>query len=289
MQDVAGRSATWGERWSASEVGRAESQLRANRGGVMLGPAASAMGGGMVGQIKGMYQRPTTGLAALAGLALCALCGCGEDPAPATPSQKDATAQADTSNRSHFYTATLNFHGGKHDGRVIALDRDLKGVPGVVSFGNTHLMPPAVALGLEDSIHVPAKDPNGKAISIAVSVQLRFGILVEAAGFVAHTPKAGSYPFSCTSPLVQVKLDTELYRSTCPGNGGEIKVDQWSATATGRFRGSFSGKVGRHKTDPAGTDDCAAGYAEQACSYAQPSWVEVSGQFDLVLPELNQD
>ena len=243
----------------------------------------------MIGQIKGMYPGPATGLAALAGLALCALCGCSEAPAPATPSAKDATAQADTSNRSHFYTATLKFHGGKHDGRVIALDRDLKGVPGVVSFGNTHLMPPAVALGLEDHVSQPITSATGTPTLVPLTLQLRFGILVEAAGFAAHTPKAGSYPFSCTSPLVQVVLDTELYRSTCPGNGGEIKVDQWSASATGRFSGSFSGKVGRHKTDPAGTDDCAAGYAEQACSYAQPSWVEVSGQFDLVLPELNQD
>jgi hypothetical protein len=159
----------------------------------------------------------------------------------------------------------------------------------VVSFGNTHLMPPAVALGLEDHVSQPITSATGTPTLVPLTLQLRFGILVEAAGFAAHTSKAGSYPFSCTSPLVQVVLDTELYRSTCPGNSGEIKVDQWSATATGRFSGSFSGKVGRHKTDPAGTDDCAAGYAEQACSYAQPSWVEVTGQFDLVLPELNQD
>lgn len=228
-------------------------------------------------------------LMALAGLTALSLAHCGGEEAPARAPSADTASAADTSSRSHYYTATLKFHGGKHDGRIIALDRSLQGVPGVVSFGNTHLTPPAVALGLEDHVSQPITSATGTPTLVPLTLQLRFGILVEAAGFAAHTPKAGSYPFSCAAPLVQVVLDTELYRSTCPGNGGEIKVVEWSASPAGRFRGSFAGKVGRHKTDPAGTDDCAAGYADQACSYAQPSWVEVSGQFDLILPEINQD
>ena len=68
--------------------------MRGNRGGVMLGPAALGRGGRMVGQIKGMYQGLATSLAALAGLAFSALCGCSEDPAPATPAAKDATKDA---------------------------------------------------------------------------------------------------------------------------------------------------------------------------------------------------
>lgn len=221
--------------------------------------------------------------AGLAGL------GCSDPATTASGAAADTAAAADVSQRSHFYTATLKFHGGKHDGRVIVLDRDLTGVPGVVSFGNSHLTPPAVALGLEDHVSQPITSATGTPTLVPLTLQLRWGILVEAPGFPAHTPAAGTYPFSCAAPLVQVVLDTELYRSTCPGNSGAIQVTQWTATTGGHFRGSFAGKVGRHKTDPAGTDDCAAGYAAQACSYPQPSWVEVSGQFDVLLPALNQD
>lgn len=226
---------------------------------------------------------------AAVGASALGAAACSDAPATATAAAAKDAGAADASARSHFYTASLKFHGGKHDGRVISLDRDLGALAGVLSFGNTHLTPPAVALGLEDHLSQPITSATGTPTLVPLTLQLRLGILVEAPGFAAHTPQAGSYPFGCAAPLLQVVLDTELYRSTCPDRTGAIEVLQWSASPGGRVRGTFAGALGRHKTDPAGTDDCAPGYAQQACTYATPSWVEVSGQFDLVLPELNQD
>lgn len=223
--------------------------------------------------------------------------GCGEEPAAASP-EKDAAvvadgggdASADTAAaRTQYYAATLKFHGGKFDGRTVELDRDLTAISGVLSFGNSHLTPPAVAFGLEDHVPQPYTTPTGNPTIMPLTLQLRFGILVEAVGFAAHTPKAGTYPFSCKAPLVQVVLDNELFRSTCKDNTGFVEIEKWSSEPGGKFRGVFKGKVGRHKTDPSGTDDCAPGYAEQACSYASPSWVDMEGEFDFTLPELNKD
>lgn len=191
--------------------------------------------------------------------------------------------------RTQYYAATLKFHGGKFDGRTVSLDRDLTLIAGVLSFGNSHLTPPAVAFGLEDQVPQPFTSASGQPAIVPLSFQIRFGILVEAVGFAAHTPKAGTYPFSCHAPFLQVVLDNELFRSTCPDNKGFIEIEKWSSEPGGKFRGVFKGKVGRHKTDPTGTDDCAAGYAEQACAFAKPSWVDIEGEFDFTLPELNKD
>ncbi len=224
--------------------------------------------------------------------------GCGEQAPAAGPAADTAAvaaadgggdAASDSAARTQYYAATLKFHGGKFDGRTVSLDRDLTQVSGVLSFGNSHMTPPAVAFGLEDHVPQPYTTATGQPTIMPLTLQLRFGILVEAVGFAAHASKAGSYAFSCKAPLVQVVLDNELFRSTCPDNSGFIEIEKWSSEPGGNFRGVFKGKVGRHKTDPSGTDDCAPGYAEQACKYATPSWIDIEGEYDFTLPELNKD
>lgn len=200
------------------------------------------------------------------------------------------TASADAvAVRTQYYAANLKFHGGKFDGRTVSLDRDLSKTPWALSFGNTHLTPPAVAFALEDAVPQPFTTATGQPTIMPLTLQLRFGNLVEAVDYVAHAPKAGTYQFSCHAPLVQVVLDTELFRSTCPGDSGFIEVEKWSSETGGKFRGVFKGKVSRHKTDPTGTDDCVVGYAEQACTYAKPSWIDIEGEFDFTLPKLNDN
>lgn len=233
-------------------------------------------------------------LAAVAGAT-----GCGSDTATPPKTASDTVASADATaagdsladaNRTQYYAALLTFHGGPFDGLQVDLDRDLSQIPGVLSFGNSHLTPPAVAFALEDQVPQAVKNKDGKFVQVQFNLQIRFGILVEAQGFPADTPKAGSYPLGCKQPLLQVKLNNQMYRSTCPGavGSGSIDVDEWSSTAGGRFRGSFQGKAMAYFYDSSHLDECKATDAMATCKTTD-TWVELTGAFDFTLPALNQD
>lgn len=243
------------------------------------------------------HKRPIwLGKLGLLSLLLLATAQCSTNGAT-TPTGTDAgqtdTAPADTADgtqRTQYYAALLTFHGGPYDGLQVDLDRDLTKLPGILSFGNSHLTPPAVAFAIEDEVPQAVKNAAGKFVQVQFNLQLRFGILVEAPGFPADTPKAGSYPLGCKQPLLQIKLNNQLYRTTCPGavGSGSIDVDQWASTPGGKFRGSFSGKATAYFYNSSHLDDCKAEDAAATCKVAD-TWVEITGAYDFTLPQLNQD
>jgi hypothetical protein len=257
----------------------------------------ATMGGQMRGPVQGKRGLP---LARALGwvMLVCGSSGCGGDTTGPTAASADTSSVADAgladaqtdASRTQYYAALLTFHGGQFDGLQVDLDRDLSQIPGVLSFGNSHLTPPAVAFALEDQVPQAVKNKDGKFVQVQFNLQIRFGILVEAEGFPADTPKAGSYPLGCKQPLLQVKLNNQMYRSTCPGatGSGSIDVDAWSSTPGGRFRGSFQGKAMAYFYDSSHLDECKATDAMATCKTTD-TWVELTGAFDFTLPALNQD
>ncbi len=234
-------------------------------------------------------------LVALVGLTLATACG---EPAPAASTTTDAgatdatavadTAAKDTAARVQFYSARFEFHGGPFDGRVFEVDRDLTQIDSVLIYGNTHLTPPAVAFGLEDTIPQPATSANGKPTIINLAFQLRFGILIEAPGFPVNTGQAGNYKFGCKAPLVHIKLDTWNYRTTCPTANGSLDVDKWSASPGGKFSGSLKGRAPMFFFDSSHTDPCKAESAAVTCKVTD-KWVDFEASYDFVVPELNKN
>lgn len=231
-------------------------------------------------------------VALAAALSACAsptaTSGSGSDASALSDATAGDSAVADTYKRTQYYAAKLVFHGGTYDGRVQEWDRDLTKIDNVLIYGNTHLTPPAVAFGLQDHMQVPVTTKDGTAAIMPLDFQLRFGILVEAVGFPVNTGKAGTYPFACTSPLVQVNLNTWTYRSTCPASSGQFEIDKWSASPGGHFSGTVKGKVPQFIFDSSHVDDCKAENTALTCSKPN-NWVDVEAEFDFVVPELNKN
>lgn len=224
------------------------------------------------------------------------LTACGGDPPP-TPSpttKTDAAAEVSAKDsgppRTQFYAASYTFHGGKFDGKSFEVDRDLSKVSGVLSFGNSHLTPPAMAFAMEDSVNQVVKGANGQAAMAPLTLQLRFGILVEAVGFPINTGNTGVYPLGCKAPMMQVKMDNLMYRSTCPLSvgTGQIEITQWASSPGGKFSGLFKGRAFAYNYNSSFLDDCNAEHTAQTCKQPQV-WVDVEGEFDFTLPPVNGD
>lgn len=211
------------------------------------------------------------------------------DTAVADAGATDTGQVADTAaKRTQYYAAKLTFHGAPFDGKVVELDRDLTQIDSVLIYGNTHLTPPAVAFGMQDHVPQPATTQKGQPTIIPLDFQLRFGILVEAVGFPVNTGKAGTYPFGCTSPMVQVNFDMYSYRSTCPGNDGQFEIEKWAASPGGKFSGTVKGRAAAYIFQSSAVDDCKAENTAQTCK-VKDKWVDVEAEFDFLVPALNSN
>ena len=221
--------------------------------------------------------------ALLAGSAACS------EPAAPTPAPDAAMAKdsipADAkvvNNWVQGYSANLRFHGGIPDGQDVHLERDLHGTKTILSFGNTHLTPPALSFAVDDSVSVVLP---GKPAS-PLQFTLRFGFIAESSAQPLQCGKSGTYPFSCQSPAMLVTYKGFSYRSTCPGLQGAIVVTDWSQDPGGRFAGHFSGRLQAYKPDSQKLDDCAAANTKETCSKTD-WWVDVDGVFGFELPAVN--
>lgn len=178
------------------------------------------------------------------------------------------------------YRAKLSFHGGNSDGRVISLDRGFNEteVKTAFAFGSSHKQPPAISLGVHD--HVLYTLPTGKQTPLDVIFE--FGNLIGSASDPLQLPKADTYPFGCHAPMLQVQFQSSMYRSTCPGQAGEIVVTDWSHEQGGRFAGHFHGTLHVYYFDSAHPDDCVTAGMEQICK--NTATVDVDGAFGFTLP-----
>ena len=212
------------------------------------------------------------------GLGLVA-CGTTPAPAPAVESAADAGADADgacPTSWTQGYCLKLTFHGGKNDGQTYTLSRDLSGTSGTLVFGSTHMAYPAVALSMTDTWSLGAYKDQ-------LQFRLNLGTLIEAPGFPAYLPKAGSYPFSCLPPSVAVTFKNVVYQSTCPGLVGSIDVSTWGAAPGDRFIGTVHGTLQQYLTTGGDVSDCTASVAAARCT-ATAVTVDVDGNFGLTLP-----
>ena len=219
----------------------------------------------------------------LLALVVVATSGAGCDDGGTSPKPVADVVQEPLLDRKQGYRLTLTFHGGKADGKVIVLDRDLGGDQGKLAFGNTHLQPPAVSFAVIDS----ESQPFGGTVA-PLDVQFRFGILIEAANHPINIGKPGIYPFGCGNPLVQVNFVDGMYRSSCPDLDGQLEIVDWSAEPGGRFRGRVQGRLQHYFFSSTWLDDCDPAGLGQTCKDTL-SWVDISGDFSFTLPPLNSD
>lgn len=240
---------------------------------------------------------------------LCLFCAaCGTEPIPASSTSKDTSSDKDLSsgtdvasgtttdgsqggdigagvtcidNWAQGYCVKFTFHGGKVDGRTFTLQHDLTGTHSTIIYGDTHMQPPAVALAIDDHWQLGQyKDP--------LEFQLVFGNLVEAPGFPAFLPKAGTYDFSCKPPYVQINYKNIMYRSTCPGLKGSIVVTQWTSASGEQFLGHFQGTLQQYLYNSKLLDDCSGDDNTTTCKVTDVT-VDVEGTFGLTLPAMNSD
>lgn len=188
-----------------------------------------------------------------------------------------------TNSWAQGYTIRMTFTGGPSAGKAFRLDRDLYENPAAFSFGNTHLPPQALAFSVREDVQVEVGAGTSQ-----LTVSFNFGLLRGASGteFVAQTDEAGSYPFSCGPPTIQVNFEGFEYRSTCPGASGTIELTQWGDTEGDLFEGHFEGTLQGYFRDPNHLDDCAAGATDVTCN--KPAFtVDVDGVFGFTLPAPN--
>lgn len=205
-------------------------------------------------------------------------------PAAAEVAASDAKVGAKVNNWEQGYGASLTFHGGPANGHVVKLERDLAGIKGILSYGDTHLTPPALSFAMSD--HVSHKAPDGK--TYPVDVTLIFGYIAKSAAQPLQCGEPGTYPFSCNSPSLRVEFNGFSYRSVCPGLTGAIVVDDWSKAPGGRFAGTFAGRLQVYFQDSSLLDDCKAENTATTCKKTE-WWVDVDGVYGFKLPQKNSD
>ncbi len=189
-----------------------------------------------------------------------------------------ATDGAIVNNWTQGYSIQLTFHSPVDksvDGAVIKLDRDLTDkVATSFSFGSTHMLPPAIALAVQDHVSY-----SWKGNASPLDVQFNFGNLVESSANPAQCTKANSYPFKCSAPSMRVSFRSITYRSTCPALEGTVVITDWASVKDGYFAGHFSGTLGAFFSGS--TDDCTD--AAKSCTHPDQT-VDIQGVFGFTLP-----
>lgn len=231
--------------------------------------------------------------ACLAGAACGTDAARGAHGAADAASTADAVAQTDAAatgdvpfqnNWTQGYAAVLTFHGGNADGQTLKFERNLSGSQSIVSFGNSHLTPPAVSFGVDDTQSVMFKDKKSP-----MEVLLSFGILVQSAAQPVTTPKADTYPFQCNTPEIKINFQAHTYVSVCPKASGSIEITDWSAVPGGFFAGRIKGTLQNYyDLSLSKAERCEEAKLASSCQNNGLT-VDVDIVYGFTLPEINSD